>query len=238
MKEIKQSFIFAAGRGERMRPITDSVAKPLVEVKNKAIIDYVIEKIDEVGEIKKIVVNGFYLANQIENHLRKLNNDKIVFSCEEAKIETGGGLLFAAKNKLIDEKKPILTANGDVLWQGEGDIKKLIDAYKTSDCEILLGLTKTENFFGYQGNGDFDLASNGDLIGVGDGYKKSHTFVGLQISDLKILQKAPSDAFSLAYFYKNAKDLGIKIKGFELDSKFFHIGDVPSFEAVNEVFNN
>ncbi len=54
MKEIKQSFIFAAGRGERMRPITDSVAKPLVEVKNKAIIDYVIEKIDEVGEIEKI----------------------------------------------------------------------------------------------------------------------------------------------------------------------------------------
>ena len=43
MTKITQSFIFAAGRGERMRPITDSIPKPLVEIKNKPIIDYIIE---------------------------------------------------------------------------------------------------------------------------------------------------------------------------------------------------
>ena len=59
------------------------------------------------------------MAAQLENHLKNLHNKKIVFSHETAKIETGGGLLFAAKNKLIDVEKPIFTANGDVLWQGD-----------------------------------------------------------------------------------------------------------------------
>ncbi len=229
MTKITQSFIFAAGRGERMRPITDTLAKPLVKIKNKPIIDYIIEKF---GQFDKIVVNGFYLADIVENHLKNLNNNKIIFSREVSKIETGGGLLFAAKNKLIDDKKPIFAANGDVLWKGFDDIKKLCDAYESSNCDILLGLTKTENFIGYQGDGDFNLAPNGELSRAEGGFKRSHTFVGLQIVNLKILQKAPSEAFSMGYFYKNAKDLNLKIKGIELDSQFFHIGDVAAIGVV------
>ena len=82
MTELTQAFIFAAGRGERMRPLTDTIPKPLVKIKNKAIIDYAIEKIDQIPSIKKIIINGFYLAPQIEKHVKKLNNPKIIFSHE------------------------------------------------------------------------------------------------------------------------------------------------------------
>ena len=64
-KNISQAFIFAAGRGERMRPITDTIPKPLVKIKNKSIIDYTIEKLNKISDIKKIIINGFYLTDQI-----------------------------------------------------------------------------------------------------------------------------------------------------------------------------
>ena len=60
MTKITQAFIFAAGRGERMKPLTDSIPKPLIKIKNKAIIDYAIEKLDQISDIKKIIINGDY----------------------------------------------------------------------------------------------------------------------------------------------------------------------------------
>ena len=59
MTKITQAFIFAAGRGERMRPLTDKVCKPLIKIKNKAIIDYAIEKLDAISSIKKLSSTAF-----------------------------------------------------------------------------------------------------------------------------------------------------------------------------------
>src|SRR3989338_7309155 len=175
MTKITQSFIFAAGRGERMRPLTDTIPKPLVKIKNKAIIDHIIA---EIAVFDKIIINGFYLADEIENHIKNLHNKKIVFSREPSKIETGGGLFFAAKNKKFDITKPIFIVNGDILWQGKGDIEMLCNAYQSRDCDILLGLTKTKNFTGYQGKGDFNLLENGNLQS-NEGNNCDYTFVGL-----------------------------------------------------------
>ena len=80
MTNISQAFIFAAGRGERMRPITDLIPKPLVKINGKAIIDYTIEKLDKIPAIKKIIINGFYLSDVLAAHIKNLNNPKIIFS--------------------------------------------------------------------------------------------------------------------------------------------------------------
>ena len=74
MQSLKQAFIFCAGRGERMRPLSDTIPKPLVLIDKKPMVEHIIEKITEFGEIKKIIVNGFYLADKIENHLKKFKN--------------------------------------------------------------------------------------------------------------------------------------------------------------------
>ena len=80
MTKITQAFIFAAGRGERMRPLTDNTPKPLIKINGKAIIDYTIDKLDRDPYIKKIIINGFYLSEQLEEHIKNLNNPKIIFS--------------------------------------------------------------------------------------------------------------------------------------------------------------
>ncbi len=238
MTKITQSFIFAAGRGERMRPITDSIPKPLVKIKNKSIIDYIIEKLDKTPQIEKIVINGFYLAQQIEDHIKNLANRKIIFSREDSKIETGGGLLFALKNHKFDQNQPILLINGDILWQESQENDEITDfcqKYQKNDCDILLGLKKTGEVLGYEGEGDFNLDEKTGKILASENKSRDYVFVGLQIINPEILKFAPENFFSMNYFYKNADALGIKIKGVELKSKFFHISDVKGLKAIEEV---
>lgn len=238
MQEITQSFIFAAGRGERMRPLTDSVPKPLVKIKNKAIIDYSIEKLNKISAIQKIIVNGFYLAKDLEDHLLKLNNSKIIFSHEVSKMETGGGLAYAAKNKKFDIERPILLINGDILWQdqnNQSDIEKICHAYNPNDCDILLGLKKLNQVSGYEGQGDFDFdEKTGDLFKKPN-HSQSHVFVGVQVVNPMILKEVKEECFSMSYFYKKAvgdKGKLNKIKGLELSGKYFHIGDIKAIAST------
>jgi N-acetyl-alpha-D-muramate 1-phosphate uridylyltransferase len=240
MTKITQAFIFAAGRGERMRPLTDSMPKPLVKINGKAIIDYTIEKLDKISAIKKIIINGFYLAEQLEAHIKNLNNPKIIFSREVEKVETGGGLVFAG-NK-INTNEPLLTINGDVLWQDAAeisDIELICAAWQKSDCDILLGLKKTADYLGYEGNehggGDFDF--DGKNLWRFATKKMTHAFVGVQIINPKILQNAPEKSFSMSHFYKKAVDangLMQRVGGVELAGKYFHIGTVDAVKMTEK----
>lgn len=264
-QEITQAFIFAAGRGERMRPLTDSTPKPLLKLKGKAIIDYAIEKLLKLPKIERIIVNGFYLADQLQEHLAKFNNQKnlpkILFSHETQKVETGGGLAFAAKNDLIDVEQPLLCLNGDVAWHDFSDKKtgNLSDleliCQKWQELqrgliankrpEILLGLTKTADYFGYEGNkfggGDFDLV--GDELFRIENKAMNSVFVGMQIIDLRILQKAHQfnwgECFSMSNFYKIAKNASGKlerISGLELAGRYFHLGNPTNLKDAQIEF--
>lgn len=248
---ITQSFIFAAGRGERMRPLTDSIPKPLVKINNKAIIDYSIEKLTKIDAIQKIIVNGFYLADEMEKHLRNLNNPKIIFSREASKVETGGGLLYAMKNNKFDKEQPILLINGDILWQDLAeisakktqisDIENICQAFNQKDCDILLGLKKAGEVLGYEGQGDFDFDVKTGALFKKPNQAQSHVFVGLQVVNPLILNQAKEENFSMSYFYKNAVDDGgrvNRIKGLELRGRYFHIGEVKAIKLVESELKN
>ena len=231
-----------------MRPLTDTIPKPLVKIKNKTIIDYAIEKLDQIPSIKKIIINGFYLAEQIEEHIKKLKNPKIVFSREIEKIETGGGLVFAKDE--IDLTKPLLTINGDVLWQeNASDLELLCSAWDPLECDILLGLKRSEDYLGYDGLGDFEIIQD-RLFRLPD-LAMNYAFVGLQIINPKILKQAPKDlpkdspgglpgkCFSMSHFYRSAVGEGglvHRIKAVELAGKYFHIGTVDAVKFTEKNF--
>ncbi len=230
-----------------MRPLTDSTPKPLIKINNKSIIDYTIEKLDKISDIKKIIINGFYLSEQIEDHIKKLANPKIIFSHEVEKIETAGGLLFAS-NK-IDFEHPILTFNGDVLWQETSvisDIELLCKKWNPKEHDILLGLKKTDEYIGYDGNdhggGDFEMES-GKLFRFPDA-AMNYVYVGLQIINPKILLKAKEEGvgkcFSMSHFYKSAVGEGgmlHRVSGVELKGKYFHIGTPEAVKMVNDLIS-
>jgi len=239
--KIQQVFIFAAGRGERMRPLTDSIPKPLVAVCDKPMLDHILDYLQTIGSIKKIIINGYYLAEQIANHLRKRSDAKIIFSHENNKLETGGGLVFAKQH--IDFHQPLLTINADTIWtnnqssnQDSGDISRLCEAWHNHPCKIMLGLKKVQDFVGYDGNGDFELVNN-SLYRIPQ--KMSYAFVGMQIINPQIVLEVQQQCFSLSYFYKNAigeSGLLHNIKGIELSNQYYHIGTIQNLLTAQKKF--
>jgi MurNAc alpha-1-phosphate uridylyltransferase len=107
-----RAMILAAGRGERMRPLTDTLPKPLLKIGGKRLIEYHIEALRDAG-IEDIVINVAYLADKIIEALG--DGDRygvhIHFSREEEALETGGGIRQALP--LLGDN-PFLVVNGDV----------------------------------------------------------------------------------------------------------------------------
>ncbi|MBX9675734.1 MAG: nucleotidyltransferase family protein [Methylotenera sp.] len=100
-----KAMILAAGRGERMRPLTDHTPKPLLKIQNKPLIVWHLENLAKAG-FKEIVINHAHLGNQIEAALGDGTqwNLQISYSPETVALETAGG---------IAEALPLLTDNGN-----------------------------------------------------------------------------------------------------------------------------
>ena len=108
-----KAMILAAGRGERLRPLTDSIPKPLLPVGGKPIIEYTIESLVEVG-FSDIVINLAYLGDRIKSVLGdgKRFNAHLQYSYEgESGLETAGGIVHALP---LLGTAPFLVVNGDI----------------------------------------------------------------------------------------------------------------------------
>ncbi len=112
MSNIKKAMILAAGRGERMRPLTDTLPKPLLKVDGKALIEYHIEALKAAG-IKDILINTAWLGDIIPEYLGDGSYWRVnlSYSHEEVALETAGGI-----RKALDffEGEPFVVVNGDV----------------------------------------------------------------------------------------------------------------------------
>jgi len=246
MSKISQVFIFCAGRGERMMPHTATTPKPLLKIKNQAILSRILDYLNLISSVERIIINTFYLSNEFENFLSQINNPKIILSKETNKIETGGGLIYALDK--IDLNQPLITLNGDVLWhdaENFSDLNYIYDNFLKTDCDFLLGLKKTGDFLGYDGKGDFNL--NGNLLQRNfnnhDDHQ-SHVYVGMQVINPLILKNFAKEnpaktSFSVAEFYKNAVGANYilnRVSGLELKGQYFHIGTPQNLELVDRNF--
>jgi NDP-sugar pyrophosphorylase family protein len=204
-------------------------------------------KLDEIPTLEKIIINAYYLADEIEKHLHSLNNPKIIFSREVEKVETGGGLIYALDK--IDIDKPLLTLNGDVLWRNQNnfsDLNFLSENFDINSHDFLLGLKKVEDFWGYDGSsqsfGDFDLIGKKLHHKISQNQQKvlmSHVYVGLQILNPKVLLGNHEKCFSIGKFYKtavNSANILNRIEGIELRGDYFHISTPPHLDLANREY--
>lgn len=109
---MTRAILLSAGRGERLRPLTDTVPKPLILVNKKPLIIYHLEKLASAG-IKEVVINISHLADQMRDTLGdgKKFNLNIIYSYEPEALETGGGILQALP--LLGDK-PFLVISSDI----------------------------------------------------------------------------------------------------------------------------
>ncbi len=190
------AMVMAAGLGKRMRPLTATRPKPLVEVAGKALIDHSLDRLRAAG-VRKVVVNVHYLADALEAHLKRYASDlDVTVSDERAQLlETGGGML-KARAYLGDA--PFLTVNSDNLWvDGPIDaINLLAERWDDDRMDALLLLVPQARAHGHGGRGDFHMDAVGRLKRRKTGRVAPFVYTGVQLVSPRLLDDAPEGVFS------------------------------------------
>ncbi len=228
---IQQAMVLAAGKGMRMRPLTDKRPKPLVEVGGRAMIDLVLDRLAAAG-VERAVVNLYHLGEQIEEHLKDRGTPRICFSREETLLETGGGVRQALHHFGNDA---FFVVNGDVVWLDglEPALLRLAKAWDDQSMDALLLLHPTAHALGYEGLGDFLLDPLGRLKRRQERQIAPFIFAGLQILHPRLFEDTPDGAFSLNVLYDRAIE-NDRLKGLRHDGEWFHVGTTEALRQVEE----
>lgn len=228
---IKTAMILAAGKGERMRPLTDACPKPMIVVAGKPMLDYAVDQLEK-EKVEKIVVNVCHHGAMIVEHLEKRVRPHIIFSEEVERLETGGGVL-----KALPElgKNPFFVINGDILWSNKNGntLKMLQDAWR-DEMDALLLVVPLKAARGYDGLGDYDLLTSGQLKRRTE-EKANYVYGGVQILHPRLFEGAESGPFSLNKLYDKAEQKG-RLYGFEHKSLWFHVGTPESLMETRAWF--
>jgi MurNAc alpha-1-phosphate uridylyltransferase len=230
----KTAMVMAAGLGKRMRPLTATRPKPLVEVAGAALIDHVLERLKRAG-VERAVVNVHYLADALEAHLKRHDHGlEIAISNEREKLlETGGGLVRALP--LIDTD-PFVQVNSDNFWvDGPVDAIELLASRwddATMDAALLLVPLARANC--HNGSGDFHMDPLGRISRRKKGRIAPFVWTGVQILSKRLIVDPPEDAFSTNVFWDRAITAG-RAYGVVHQGLWFDVGSPPAIEKTEAI---
>lgn len=203
------AMVLAAGLGKRMRPLTATRPKPLVEVAGQTLLDHSLEHLRAAG-VKRAVVNVHYLADALEAHIRnRVKGIEIIVSDERDQLlETGGGLVKALP--LIDAD-PFLVVNSDNLWiDGPVDSLRLLASnWDDARMDALLLLVPLARATGHLGQGDFHMSPAGALRRRTKGVVAPFVYTGIQIVSKRLFEgEMPEGPFSTNILWDRAMEAG------------------------------
>lgn len=141
---MKQVLILAAGKGTRLKPLTDRMPKALVPVAGKPLLWHIIMKMQAAG-FERIVVNVHHFAQQIVDYLQQNHNfglDIRISDESAALLDTGGAIKHALP--LFEADSPILIHNVDIL--SNVDVAAFYDKAEDADAQLLVGERKTSRY--------------------------------------------------------------------------------------------
>lgn len=232
MKPIRRAMALAAGLGLRLRPITDSLPKPLVAVGGKAMLDHALDRLEAAG-VAECVVNLHHLGPRIRAHLAPRSQPRIVFSDEtDQLLETGGGV---AKALPLLGPDPFFVVNADIVWfdgPAGSALERLARAWDGARLDALLLLMPRQDAFGYEGPGDFALDAQSRPRRRGDASQAPYVFAGVQILTPGLFARAPKGPFSLNLLYDQALAEG-RLGAVIHDGRWFHVGTPDALVAAN-----
>jgi MurNAc alpha-1-phosphate uridylyltransferase len=231
------AMIMAAGLGKRMRPLTATRPKPLIEVNGKALLDHVLEKLHAAG-VRKVVVNVHYLADALEAHLasRAHGLDVVISDERNLLLETGGGLVQA--EPLIDAD-PFLSLNSDNLWvDGPADTLRLLASHwDDAKMDALLLLVPLARALNHKGMGDFHMGRTGRLRRRQRSHVAPFVFTGIQMLSKRLLRDAPQGPFSTNILWDRAIEEG-RCFGAVHQGLWFDVGTPASIPLTEAALRN
>ena len=229
MEKINTALILCAGYGKRLNPLTLNKPKPLLEVKDISLLENTINLINDYG-IKNILINTFYLKEQIKEFINKKNfNCKInIIEDGNSILDTGGGILNLIKKS---ENENFIIFNPDTLWRKEyiAVIRKMESFYLQNKIHNILLVVNKSKSFDKKFKGDFNLNSKNIL-----NYKeKNFIYTGCQIINKSVFSKINKKSFSIVEIWNQLINEN-KLYGFESLNDFIHITDIEIFKKLSK----
>lgn len=222
---ITQAMILSAGKGTRLRPLTLTTPKPLVEVAGQPLIVWHILALKQAGIID-IVINVSWLADKL---LSALGNGEqfgvnLHWSIENGEpLETAGGIKKALSEQLL-KNEPFILVNGDV-WT-PFNFQQIVNYSLNDKLAYLLLTDKAE----HNPNGDFAL-DNGLVLTEGS---PKYTFAGISVLSPTLFDNLTvGEIFPLAPLLKNAM-LNHQVSGELLDNDWVDVGTIERLQQLND----
>lgn len=214
------AMLLAAGLGTRMRPLSNETPKPMLPLGGRPIVDHAIDRLAEAG-VRELVVNTHYRADLLEAHLAsRPPPPHIIFSREDALLETGGAVRAALP--MLGEA-PFYAINGDAVWlDGPTPALGRMEAAWGEDIDVLLLLHRSHQIMADTGFGDFAL----DPWGVPRRPKEleivPYIYAGVQIVRPSFLAGFTPGRFSMNRVWDAALEAG-RLRAIVHDGLWFHL---------------
>ena len=229
MEKINTALILCAGYGKRLNPLTLNKPKPLFEVKDISLLENTINLINDFG-IKNILINTFYLKEQIKEFINKKNfNCKInIIEDGDSILDTGGGILNLIKKS---DNENFFVFNPDTIWSKEyiEIIGKMESFYFKNKIQNILLVVKKSNSFDKKLKGDFNLDSKNIL-----NYKdKNFIYTGCQIINKNVFSTVNKKSFSIVEIWNKLINEN-QLYGFESSNDFVHVTDIEIFNKLSK----
>ncbi len=223
MTALRTAMVLAAGRGERMRPLTDTMPKPLVRIAGRTMLDRMLDALDRFG-VSRVVVNAHHHPSQIENLVAGRTRPPIEVSLESERLETGGGI-----RKALPRLGPhaFLATNSDLVLPGAHRAFRVLEQHWDARAmDALLLLVPRTAAAGYTGSGDFEFAhaptGAAPLVRTGSDVQP-YVYTGVQVLSPDLFADTPLGPFPLGLLYRRALKrrtlFGIVHRG-----SWFHVG--------------
>ena len=230
MSVPETAIVLAAGLGKRMRPLTDTVPKPMVPVAGRPLIDHGLDALARAG-VSSAIVNVHYLADALEAHVAERTTPRVTISDErERLLDSGGGIRHALSLTTADE---VLLVNADTFWRdapGIDNIRALASAWDASRMDMALMLAPLASAVGHTGRGDFALRDDGRLTRSREG----HVYAGAAILSRAIFRGDEPEAHSLNLHFDRLIEAG-RLYGHLMDGLWLTVGTpgaIPVAEAA------
>jgi MurNAc alpha-1-phosphate uridylyltransferase len=230
-----KAMVLAAGLGQRMRPLTDRMPKPLVEVAGQPLLDHVLDKLAVAG-VAEAVINVHYLPDQIIDHVAPRTRPRVIISDERDRVlGTGGGVVKALP--LLGDR-PFFLLNADTMWIDgvRSNLARLAEAFDPARMDILLLMAPTASSIGYTGRGDYSMLPDGALRKRREHQVVPFVYAGAAIMSPSIFAGAPNGEFSLTKMFDAANEQE-RLFGLRLDGVWMHVGTPDAVQAAEEAFS-
>lgn len=228
MVKPTQAFILAAGFGTRLRPYTERVPKPMVEVDGRSLIWRILDRLREVG-VYDVVVNGHYLADALDAHLQEymvaFPQMVITFSHEDEILDTGGGVRKVLSH--FKDAAPFYVIAGDALWEDEapGILEVLAQQWDAEKMDILTWMQPVERMELTRGVGDYDVRGDGFVERSLD-QSGTHMWTNVRLNVPEIYKSSPEGAFSFLPILDACQQAG-RLHVVEYDGGLWHHISTP-----------